>query len=485
MTTGERRLLVLTDVGEEIDDEAALWLLCQTLERSPGFSADVVFVSGEPLVRAMRWAKILNSLGDAPRPGRARVRYLLGPASERHMRYESPVDPAQLRLAGMDLLLAEGSVFDGGAYDVVLQMTPLSGFTICSGEDFDTHPLGPAGALGRITARSGAAAPLHLIVGGVDATNCPADELHSGFITAMERRGFKTAHVKDAQYARWRPSYIQSMPTGLRAIVEEDEWNKALGRIPPFAGTLVVRFRVNCSVNYDLVAAAYAAFELEHQGSDAFAKAEAWWGPLAQRLKQLVAEGYVLQSRESDDRVGEAACGNPHVSEIAKSIGAPWRSMISSGCAADLAAGIGGEEALGAASVDEVMCWAVLLITAKFLKIYAFDCFSRGEEPDTTLCERYVLGSEGKPPLNFHGFPPLQGDYAACRAATLGSPMYDPAGMLAALVALAASEEQVAQLVDALPKPEVPLGKEARDAAYAAGYAGEDITSLLRRYFPL
>merc|ERR1719272_2082912 len=67
----ECRMAVLTDVGEEIDDEAALWLLHQHLSTAQNVIADVIFVTGVPLQRATRWASIISSLGKGTRlPGK-------------------------------------------------------------------------------------------------------------------------------------------------------------------------------------------------------------------------------------------------------------------------------------------------------------------------------------------------------------------------------------------------------------------------------
>ena len=45
------------------------------------------------------------------------------------------------------------------------------------------------------------------------------------------------------------------------------------GRIPPMAATLLVRFRVNCSVNYDLVSRVYDTFEKQFEDDPHFESA--------------------------------------------------------------------------------------------------------------------------------------------------------------------------------------------------------------------
>merc|ERR1712176_343343 len=166
------RLLVLTDAGEASDNETALWLLAKHLNSAPRMRADVVFVTGNPLQRAMRWAGILNSC-KGPKPGEKQMRYFIGPETERQMMYQIALDVDTLRSAGLGEL--DMSPYDGGSYDVVLQLSPLTGFS----EDISPALDGVRGCLGRITARPGQRVPLYLVAQA--EVNFLEDRLHKGF----------------------------------------------------------------------------------------------------------------------------------------------------------------------------------------------------------------------------------------------------------------------------------------------------------------
>ena len=56
-----------------------------------------------------------------------------------------------------------------------------------------------------------------------------------------------------------------------KELVLDDEWNKAVGRIPPMVANLFVRFRVNTLVNYEVVDRAFAAFEEDLRGTPDYA----------------------------------------------------------------------------------------------------------------------------------------------------------------------------------------------------------------------
>ena len=75
----------------------------------------------------------------------------------------------------------------------------------------------------------------------------------------LSDKGFYPVHIEKLNYTTWNHSLLEFMPDSLVKFVLDDEWNKAVGRIPPFGATLFVRFRVNTNVNYDIVKAAFQA----------------------------------------------------------------------------------------------------------------------------------------------------------------------------------------------------------------------------------
>eukprot|EP00438_Fugacium_kawagutii_P011613 Skav216069 [mRNA] locus=scaffold389:163380:169820:- [translate_table: standard] len=56
------------------------------MEKIEDTRVDVVFATGKPPLRAMRWARILNSV-KKDIPGRTKIRYCVAPETKRDMRY--------------------------------------------------------------------------------------------------------------------------------------------------------------------------------------------------------------------------------------------------------------------------------------------------------------------------------------------------------------------------------------------------------------
>merc|ERR1719210_1385416 len=102
-----------------------------------------------------------------------------------------------------------------------------------------------------------------------------------GFKAFLQTQGFSTAHISEKNYVHWDKIFFNEMPDRLVSLVQDDEWNKVLGRISPTTGTLFLRFRLNTAVNYDVVDKAFAHFELNHQGKRDFIAANEWWDQIA------------------------------------------------------------------------------------------------------------------------------------------------------------------------------------------------------------
>eukprot|EP00930_Biecheleria_cincta_P000846 TRINITY_DN102041_c0_g1_i1.p1 TRINITY_DN102041_c0_g1~~TRINITY_DN102041_c0_g1_i1.p1 ORF type:complete len:1127 (-),score=185.87 TRINITY_DN102041_c0_g1_i1:108-3488(-) len=490
------RLLVLTDVGEEIDDEAALWLLAKYGDHHLcRWQADVVFVTGDPMQRAMRWANILNSVAGQTIPGTGHMRYFKGPSSDRHVRYRVAPVEEELESAG----LGDLSFYEGGQYDVVLQISPLSGFSA----DFDSPPQSPEGALSRINRRTDAKVPMYICVGQEGSTNFPKDKLHEGFKHVLARKGFSCVHVDKLNYTSWRSIYFNYMPDALVELVLDDEWNKAVGRISPMAANLFVRFRVNTAVNYELVGKAFAMFQSTYAGNANFVKAMDWWFGAAGDIHELVRDGYVQMSRDSDNKQ-EKPFGNANITDKVKGMNMTWKSIMSKNFQRDLVHEAAlTEDQLDALSVDDIMGWAITLMTKKLLLIYAFNAYTTGVEPSSMEYMPYLTGSSFGPvtglktdcskktgggidssaPLDFRNFPHLRGDLSQIKKEVVGSPMYDPSGMLIALVALDAVDSQRQELVRKLRTPEALADSSGMMDAMSLAFREAAPYELLKRFF--
>merc|ERR1719221_557126 len=88
------------------------------------------------------------------------------------------------------------------------------------------------------------------------------------------------------------------------------------------------------------------------------------------------------------------------------------------------------------------MLYALLLMTGKLLLIYAFNALVTDKNPNEMQVEAYLNGVSGSPPLDWHNFPELSGDLHEIQQRVVGNPMYDPAGMLVALVGMSVSRRQ-------------------------------------------
>eukprot|EP00928_Gymnodinium_smaydae_P079368 TRINITY_DN6331_c0_g4_i1.p1 TRINITY_DN6331_c0_g4~~TRINITY_DN6331_c0_g4_i1.p1 ORF type:complete len:1210 (+),score=108.96 TRINITY_DN6331_c0_g4_i1:32-3661(+) len=495
----KKRLLVFTDVGEEVDDEAALWLLSQHCDHPSAkyCDVDVVFTTGQPRQRAMRWASLLNSI-NGPKPGADQISYFLGPETSRHMRYRLHLDSEELESSGIGELPA----FQGGSYDVILQMSPIDGFSA----DFVLPPSDSSGALARISTRSSTQRPLYICVGLEGSTNFPKNELHIGFKKYLTSLGFADVHIQNMNYVPWQECYFDRMPQALVQLVLDDEWHKAVGRIGPNAASLLVRFRVNVSVNYALVSKAFAMFHKTYSRTTNFSRALEWWSTNAEQVYAMIREGYVRESRENDDRA-TFAYGNPTVIENVKGASNTWVSLLSVDCKTDIMQQTSiSEEALNSMNVDDIMCWAVTLMTGRLLTIYAYNAYEHDCEPSSDEYVPYIRGRENTKqfslavlsksssqskldavgesiaPLDYRNFPRLLGDMSAIKKEVVGSPMYDPAGMLVALLSMQAGTSDIDVFIQKLNKMEPLLDKTQRVRAMKAAYAGVGPLNLVERF---
>ena len=75
--------------------------------------------------------------------------------------------------------------------------------------------------------------------------------------------------------------------------------------------------------------------------------------------------------------------------------------------------------------------------------------------------DSYLVPPGKSPPLDWHDFPHIIGDISVTQMATVGSPMYDPSGMLVALLALSRAPVERSAIADKL-EAQVPLMEEIK-----------------------
>merc|ERR1712232_706044 len=124
-----------------------------------------------------------------------------------------------------------------------------------------------------------------------------------------------------------------------------------------------------------------------------------------------------------------------------------------------------------------VITWAVLLITSKLIKIYAFDAFSRGSQPAKEMVDAYLNGSSHGKPLDFYNFPRLIKDFSVIKKKVIGSPMYGPSAMIRAILAIGAIRASMDGRVPQTLLSERPARLEE---VLLAAYRGEDSARLLK-----
>lgn len=483
-----RRLLVFTDVGEEVDDEGALWMMCKVLEASPqGYEADVVFVTGRPKERAMRWARLLSSV-ELPLTAGNRVQYYLGPDTARHMRYHETVDEDLLLRAGVQPL----TPFTGSStgYDIVLQLSPLGGF-----HEPEEESDGP---LANVKPRDGAELALYLLVGAEDSTNFPSHEKpHRAFKKHLEDHGFVFRKVTAPNYANWSASTLELFPSGLRDLVIKDEWNKAIGRIPPANATLLVRFRVNTGVSFAIVSKAYRNFCATYESDPAFQGAAEWWNGLATAMSSKIQDRYISISRANDDN--GAKYGNPAANEKIRHKDQTWESLLCADCVDEILQRFGAaileesgesqpeavlatKKELAACSIDSIMGWALSVLTEYLGRMYVFAVHKCNDSVAKETFEAYLTSETPLDFSTFPAFPPACSELVfELQKHFVGNPQYDPSGMLIALAAMAADKQELLSLAGKLEEGTSLLDVSSRGKAMAAAYRGEDPSSLLSR----
>merc|ERR1712217_393333 len=122
-------------------------------------------------------------------------------------------------------------------------------------------------------------------------------------------------------------------------------------------------------------------------------------------------------------------------------------------------------------TVDQALGTAVLLMTGKLLRIYAFNALTTGRQPDRKQFKTYLSGTAKTPALDFYSFPRLFGDLSDIQSAIIGSPMYGPSGMFLALALLSARPKDVTAMLERLRQKKPLMDPEAGLAAMLAAYS--------------
>jgi len=421
------RLLVLTDGGGPADDEAALWLLLKQLESSD-ILADVVFMTGNPLQQAMRWASILNSLTESLRASYStRIRYFLGPASDRPMKYPMIYNPKELQRAGLDKF--DESVFSGGSYDVILQCSPL-------GDIADLE----ASSFGQIQCHLEAG--FYITVGMPGSKEIPADDLHEGFARMLKAKGFSPIHLpKNSGYRPfWDKQLMDLMPPRLKDLVLEDEWNKLVDHTQR-GHDLFQQFKRTTFVKYEMVSKVYSTMKQGSRDAE-FTLADEWWGSIQDQAKEMIMEHHVNKLMQADAAAGEKRYlgQNATIMEMIRGKHFKWKSVMSGDLLQDLVEKLDLDyEKLANMSVQDVLCYSTLFMVGRLLKIYAVDCLSVDMIPSDSKVTLYLTGSSSNPPLHFNAFPSIR-RLGQVKEVAVGSRMFDSMAMLAALAMLSANQ---------------------------------------------
>ena len=460
-----KRILVLTDVGEEIDDEGALWMMLKSIGNNNrmmlksfgdnnNYAADVVFCTGEPKIRRNRWATILDGEGIY-----TNIKYFyINPTSRpiRHHHDENTKLLNHVNLNGVNFT-EYGNEGDDSRweYDVVIQMSPLG----------DNNS--PLGNLSKIKLRDGAETGSYILVGTEGSTNFDKKSpIHDQFKKHLLTNGFLMSIVAQENYANWTLEHTTKMNDVMKTYLYKDEWSKAIGRISPTAvnTTLFIRFRVNCKVNYDVIKNGFDTIENEYALNPLFIDAVKWWDNVNDNVNDDVYNvnndvyteinnGYIKKSQKQD----KGEYGEPLMEDTIKGQTSTWINLLSDKTKMEFK---NMQEftklnvPLEKCNINTVMSFALLAMTKRMAITYVFIY---------NLCKKGVLTNEDKTDIktkilnycnhenikymDFNNFPklPKQPEHQVTveniTQRFLGNPEYDPSGMFVALALLAACPE--------------------------------------------
>lgn len=202
-----KRLLVLTDVGEEIDDEGALWIILKVLDLDSSYEVDIVFCTGDLKLRCDRWVSIIRGQEELYK-GRVRY-YTLNRTNRRVRNIPNDVTESDSKTTRLDDL----TDYQGGLYDVVFQISPLG--------DKNT----PIGTLTNVKLRDGATTGSYILIGAVSSTNSDKNSpIHDEFIAHLLKEGFLMSCVTMSNYAPWTQSFVDTLPPVCKRKLPKTNW---------------------------------------------------------------------------------------------------------------------------------------------------------------------------------------------------------------------------------------------------------------------
>ena len=458
----KKRILVLTDVGEEVDDEAALWMMLKVLDQNCIYEADVVFCTGDIMLRCNRWATVICDVN--PLPSNGRVQYFKGNSTLRHVRHKIQVEESILKTTGLNNI----PLYNGGLYDVVIQMSPLG----------DSESL--LGVFENVKLCDGAVHGSYVLVGTEGSTNFDTNyPIHRLFKEHMMKEGFLMSCIAQENYAVWTPDHTYNMNDILKKYIYEDEWKKAIGRINPEAVNLFVRFRVNCKVNYDVIKKAFDNIEEKFKSDILFQDAITWFDNIFDIVYQKIKDGYIQISKTKDNN----DYGLSLMGETIKGQSSKWINLLSLDTQEEfkkmfpdelLNASI--EGTLEMCNINIVMGWALLQMSRRMAITWLYITTRCGIIPDLDSIIKYFEDS-----LNFNSFPKLpeyilpeaQNDVEFIQQCFMGNPEYDPSGMFVALALLAADPETRQQISQDLEIKKKLLNDIVRSKALGEAYNGK------------
>lgn len=433
-----KRILVLTDVGEEIDDEGALWMMLKVIGNKPNYTADVVFCTGDPNIRRNRWATILDG-----EEIYTNINYFYINPTSRHIRHHHDENSELLKRVNLNEVNFTEYGNEGEdsrwEYDVVIQMSPLG----------DNNS--PLGNLSKIKLRDGAETGSYILVGTEGSTNFDKKSpIHDQFKEHLLKNGFLMSIVAQENYANWTLEHTTNMNNVMKTYLYRDEWAKAIGRISPTTGNLFVRFRVNCKVNYDVIKNGFDTIKNKYALNDLFIDAVNWWDKVNDDVYKEINNGYIQKSKEQD----KGEYGESLMEDTIKKQKSKWINLLSDKTRMEFKNMPEFEKlnvSLEKCNINTVMSFALLAMTKRMAITYVFI---------NNLCKNVVLTNEDKTDIktkilnycnhenikymDFNNFPklPKQPEHQVIveniTQCFLGNPEYDPSGMFVALALLAA-----------------------------------------------
>jgi len=256
------RILVFTDIGEECDDEGALYLLFKNMISDINLHADIVLCTGNTENRYKRFYYIFH---DDPSykivQGRVNIYKLVD--TDREVGYFPDNSPFnnEFDIFKNNKPLNLFAPSKANLYDIILQISPFASKGDLIRLD-DQKVIQINNILDDINIQDNC---ILVIVGLKEkSTNYPDDEkIHKRFETKIiaKSRGVKVVHV--TKYITWTEHYVNILMKDnerVQEAIKDNEYKKVIGRIQPGVALSNTQFNVNCVVNYNIIDKIYNTF---------------------------------------------------------------------------------------------------------------------------------------------------------------------------------------------------------------------------------